>query len=313
VIDVSCIYGLPGQRRTIMAEKASAANTTKGSKALDAPESSHATDGGGAAASATLNEPNAEASVNGDGTASETATAAVSGSNGGGSASGGGPEGSRGSGENRDGITASSSQDGGSSGGAAESGKGSAAAPPAENGGGVGAAAAEGGDAQPVGGDNAEHGIDGGGAALQESGKDGEPPHQQHQQQPAATGWAYDHKSSSVMKLSNGMVLYLREVKLPRASHCLFDHALRFDVFLRCLKRRRREDLDCQTMPMEALLCTCIWLTRSWCLFSSCAFQQVSGYLALVCLLRADNLTKRGLIDYNIDCFKGALAQVFQP
>ena len=39
--------------------------------------------------------------------------------------------------------------------------------------------------------------------------------------------------------------------------------------------------------------------------------REVNSYLALVCLLRADNLTKRGLIDYNIDCFKRALAEVF--
>ena len=67
--------------------------------------------------------------------------------------------------------------------------------------------------------------------------------------QGTGTGWAYDAHSSSVIKLSNGMVLYLREV---------------------------------------------------------------NSYLALVCILRADNLTKRGLIDYNIDCFKHALAQVFK-
>eukprot|EP00614_Pseudopedinella_elastica_P018388 CAMPEP_0172646816 /NCGR_PEP_ID=MMETSP1068-20121228/240431_1 /TAXON_ID=35684 /ORGANISM="Pseudopedinella elastica, Strain CCMP716" /LENGTH=453 /DNA_ID=CAMNT_0013461081 /DNA_START=168 /DNA_END=1530 /DNA_ORIENTATION=+ len=61
-------------------------------------------------------------------------------------------------------------------------------------------------------------------------------------------GWAFDDASSSVIRLSNGMVLYLREV---------------------------------------------------------------NDYLALVCLLRAENLSKRGLIDYNIDCFKRALSQVF--
>ena len=40
--------------------------------------------------------------------------------------------------------------------------------------------------------------------------------------------------------------------------------------------------------------------------------REVNSYLALVCLLRADNLTKRGLIDYNIDCFKVAMAEVFE-
>ncbi|RQM14099.1 hypothetical protein DD237_003619 [Peronospora effusa] len=62
-------------------------------------------------------------------------------------------------------------------------------------------------------------------------------------------GLAYDSKSSSVIKLNNGMVLYLREV---------------------------------------------------------------NNYLALVCLLRAENFMKQGIIDYNIDCFKSAIGDVFK-
>jgi Ras-related GTP-binding protein C/D len=61
---------------------------------------------------------------------------------------------------------------------------------------------------------------------------------------------AYDSESSSVIRLNNGMILYLREV---------------------------------------------------------------SGYLALVCLIRAENFKKKGLIDYNIDCFKSSLRRVFSP
>jgi Ras-related GTP-binding protein C/D len=60
---------------------------------------------------------------------------------------------------------------------------------------------------------------------------------------------AYDSESSSVIRLTNGMVLYLREV---------------------------------------------------------------NSYLALVCLLRADNFHKKGLIDYNIDCFKVRLNETIQ-
>ena len=60
---------------------------------------------------------------------------------------------------------------------------------------------------------------------------------------------AYDAESASMIRLSNGMVLYLREV---------------------------------------------------------------NSYLALVCLLRADNMKRRGLIDYNIGCFKAALTKVFE-
>mmetsp|Transcript_4103 Transcript_4103/g.6136 ORF Transcript_4103/g.6136 Transcript_4103/m.6136 type:complete len:376 (-) Transcript_4103:19-1146(-) len=70
---------------------------------------------------------------------------------------------------------------------------------------------------------------------------------EEHQEE--AYGVAYDHESASVIRLSNGMVLYLREV---------------------------------------------------------------NSYLALVCLLRSDNFQKKGLIDYNIDCFKKALSSVFQ-
>jgi Ras-related GTP-binding protein C/D len=62
-------------------------------------------------------------------------------------------------------------------------------------------------------------------------------------------GLAYDSESSSVIKLNNGMVLYLREV---------------------------------------------------------------NNYLALVCLLRAENFSKQGIIDYNIDCFKAAIQDVFK-
>jgi Ras-related GTP-binding protein C/D len=61
-------------------------------------------------------------------------------------------------------------------------------------------------------------------------------------------GLAYDVESQSVIKLSNGMVLYLREV---------------------------------------------------------------NKYLALVCILREDNFDKHGLIDYNIQCFKKAISEVF--
>jgi len=61
-------------------------------------------------------------------------------------------------------------------------------------------------------------------------------------------GLAYDEQSASVIRLSNGMVLYLREV---------------------------------------------------------------NNYLALVCLMRAEHFQKQGLIDYNIDCFKNAMSEVF--
>jgi Ras-related GTP-binding protein C/D len=64
-----------------------------------------------------------------------------------------------------------------------------------------------------------------------------------------ADGLAYDEKSQSLIRLSNGMVLYLREV---------------------------------------------------------------NKYLALVCLLREENLEKYGLIDYNFKVFRKSISDVFQ-
>jgi len=60
---------------------------------------------------------------------------------------------------------------------------------------------------------------------------------------------AYDQESSSVIKLNNGMVLYLREV---------------------------------------------------------------NKYLAIVCLIHENNFDKHGLIDYNMECFKKAIHEVFE-
>ena len=45
-----------------------------------------------------------------------------------------------------------------------------------------------------------------------------------------------------------------------------------------------------------------------WCVLHP--VREVNSFLALVCLLRADNMKRRGLIDYNINCFKEALTKV---
>lgn len=63
-----------------------------------------------------------------------------------------------------------------------------------------------------------------------------------------AQGLSHDEESQSVIKLNNGMVLYLREV---------------------------------------------------------------NKYLALVCLIREDSFDKHGLIDYNFQCFKKGISDVF--
>jgi Ras-related GTP-binding protein C/D len=39
---------------------------------------------------------------------------------------------------------------------------------------------------------------------------------------------------------------------------------------------------------------------------------QVNRYLALVCLMRADNLERQGLVEYNVSCFKRAIGEVFE-
>jgi len=62
-------------------------------------------------------------------------------------------------------------------------------------------------------------------------------------------GLAYDEQTTSIIKLSSGVVLYLREV---------------------------------------------------------------NKYLALVCLIREDNFDKHGLIDYNFQCFRKAMGEVFK-
>jgi len=63
-----------------------------------------------------------------------------------------------------------------------------------------------------------------------------------------AEGLAYDDKSQSIIKLSNGTILYLREV---------------------------------------------------------------NRFLALVCMLQKDNFDKHGLIDYNFQCFRNSIEEVF--
>jgi len=40
--------------------------------------------------------------------------------------------------------------------------------------------------------------------------------------------------------------------------------------------------------------------------------REVNKYLALICLLRAETFEKQGLIDYNVQCFKEAMDQVFE-
>lgn len=40
--------------------------------------------------------------------------------------------------------------------------------------------------------------------------------------------------------------------------------------------------------------------------------REVNQFLALVCILREDNFEKQGLIDYNFNCFREAIEEVFE-
>lgn len=41
--------------------------------------------------------------------------------------------------------------------------------------------------------------------------------------------------------------------------------------------------------------------------------REVNKFLALVCILREENLNeKQGVIDYNFECFKRAVGEVFE-
>lgn len=40
--------------------------------------------------------------------------------------------------------------------------------------------------------------------------------------------------------------------------------------------------------------------------------REVNSYLALVCILREDSFERQGLIDYNFNCFKQAIHELFK-
>jgi hypothetical protein len=169
VIDVSCIYGLPGQRRTILPEPTAAAAV-----ASEGPSEGTASSVDGNGAVVTKDEGSSAGVAEGGEGAAAVTVAAASG------------EGSEASGNAGTGAAALPGSSKGSDGPATDAGQPSAPA-------------FAGGVAEPL----AQLGVVEGAAAAEGVSKG---------QAAGATGWAYDHKSSSVIKLSNGMVLYLREV-----------------------------------------------------------------------------------------------------
>lgn len=40
--------------------------------------------------------------------------------------------------------------------------------------------------------------------------------------------------------------------------------------------------------------------------------REVNRFLSLVCILREDNFSRQGVIDYNVLCFREAISQVFE-
>lgn len=40
--------------------------------------------------------------------------------------------------------------------------------------------------------------------------------------------------------------------------------------------------------------------------------REVNKFLSLVCILREDNFSRQGVIDYNVLCFREAISQVFE-
>ena len=61
------------------------------------------------------------------------------------------------------------------------------------------------------------------------------------------------------------------------------------------------------TVPYDERSCSATRLNSGMVLY----LREVSSYLALVCVLREEHFAKRALLDYNIDCFRNSLEEVF--
>ncbi|XP_055342998.1 ras-related GTP-binding protein C-like [Paramacrobiotus metropolitanus] len=66
-----------------------------------------------------------------------------------------------------------------------------------------------------------------------------------------------------------------------------------------------REDVEASAFDSQSS--SIIRLNSSYILY----LREVNKYLALVCLLREENFSRQGLIDYNFFCFRDALQEVF--
>jgi Ras-related GTP-binding protein C/D len=95
---------------------------------------------------------------------------------------------------------------------------------------------------------------------------------------------AYDCKSASVIRLSNGMVSYLHLCSMISYRECI-----------------------CRIFSELHLLTT----FRSIC--QVLYLKEVDTMLALVCITRAENFRKKSLINYNIGCLKKSLRALVKP
>ena len=65
---------------------------------------------------------------------------------------------------------------------------------------------------------------------------------------------------------------------------------------------------DGQTNAYDTETTSVIRLTDS----TVCYLREVNRFMALVCIMREDSFTKQGLINYNFNCFRQAIQQIFK-
>ena len=114
---------------------------------------------------------------------------------------------------------------------------------------------------------------------------------------------AYDNKSASVIRLSNGMVSVLFPIRRITLNFYMISFLI---VIKRCI---------CWFVSNERVnfwtLTVCF--LRSIFQLKVLYLKEVDTMLALVCITRAENFRKKSLINYNIGCLKKALRALAQP
>lgn len=67
-------------------------------------------------------------------------------------------------------------------------------------------------------------------------------------------------------------------------------------------------ELDGASIPFNSQSCSAITLSSNMVLY----LREVCNSVALVCLVREENFSKRSLLDYNINCFRRSLEEVLK-